>query len=178
MSNSDQLVLLESPRWESYELLDSGGGQKLERFDPYLFVRPEPQAIWSPALPDSRWREAHAIFRTTGEESGGHWLPQAKLAEKWRMSYSMSALDGSMLPFWAMTTPGRHLGVFPEAAAHWEFAAKCVRSAAQPIRVLNLFGYTGLASLAAAAAGAQVTHVDAKPGAGRPGGKTHSLDRG
>ena len=151
--------LLESSNWKDYELLDSGDGLKLERFGKYIFARPESQAMWSRALPQSEWNNAHAVFQPTGEESGGHWDFKKKIDEKWVMSYPLP--HQSELKFIAMTTPGRHLGVFPEVAAHWDFMADSVQKAGQRPNILNLFGYTGLASLAAAAAGAQVTHVDA-----------------
>lgn len=146
--------LLESTQWKDYELLDSGDGLKLERFGGYVFSRPESQAMWSRALPASAWSNAHAVFQPSGEESGGHWDFKKKVDEKWIMEYGP-------LKFWAMTTPGRHLGVFPEVASHWDFMMDSVRTAKKPPNILNLFGYTGLASLAAASAGANVTHVDA-----------------
>lgn len=154
MQTSPPYTLLEAANWQDYELLDSGDGLKLERFGKYIFSRPESQAMWSRSMPASEWSNAHAVFQPTGEESGGHWDFKKKVEEKWEMKYGQ-------LKFWAMTTPGRHLGVFPEVAAHWDFMADSVRSANRSPKVLNLFGYTGLASLAAAAAGAQVTHVDA-----------------
>ena len=174
--------LLESPNWTDYALLDSGDGLKLERFGPYTFVRPEVQAMWPRALPEEEWAQAHAVFQPSGEESGGHWEFKKKVAERWEMSHPLTPDPspggrGEPLRFWAMTTPGRHLGVFPECAAHWDWAAELihhrvhgehgevkkdsVNSAFSAVKVLNLFGYTGLATLAAAAAGAQVTHVDA-----------------
>jgi 23S rRNA (cytosine1962-C5)-methyltransferase len=163
--------LLESPNWSDYALLDSGDGLKLERFGPYTFVRPEVQAMWSRALPDKEWAQAHAVFQPTSEESGGHWKFEKKVAEKWEMQYPLPPSvppfsegkwgEERKLRFWAMTTSGRHLGVFPECAAHWDWSADLIQKAKRPIKVLNLFGYTGLATLAAAAAGAQVTHVDA-----------------
>jgi 23S rRNA (cytosine1962-C5)-methyltransferase len=151
-----EIHLLPSPRWTDYALLDSGDGQKLERFGPYTFVRPEVQALWTPALPAREWSAADAVFIPSGEESGGHWQHKKKVAEKWEMGY------GS-LRFTAMTTPGRHLGVFPECAAHWDWIAERIKNKTknESANVLNLFGYTGLATLAAAAAGAKVTHVDA-----------------
>ncbi len=155
------ITLLTSPNWKDYELLDSGEGQKLERFGPYTFVRPDVQALWKKSLASSRWHSAHAFFQPTGEESGGHWKVEKKLPESWEMSYP---LPSSALRFTAMTTPGRHLGVFPEGAAHWDWISRLVSMRAKqdaPPNVLNLFGYTGLASLAAAVAGARVTHVDA-----------------
>lgn len=148
------LTLLESPNWNDYELLDSGDGLKLERFGPYRFSRPEAQAVWKRARPDSFWRDVHGIFQPSSEESGGHWVLRKPVEDKWVMRY-----EG--IKFWAMTTPGRHLGVFPEVAAHWDWYAGLIEKASRPVKVLNLFGYTGLASLMAARAGAQVTHLDA-----------------
>jgi 23S rRNA (cytosine1962-C5)-methyltransferase len=157
--------LLESDRWSDYALLDSGDGWKLERFGKYVFARPEAQAMWKRASSSMDWSAAHAVFQPTGEESGGHWSVKRQIEEKWKMQYPLALTGAGRRPhdlhFWAMTTPGRHLGVFPEVAAHWDFLAKRTQAAGRPIKMLNLFGYTGLASLAAAAAGAQVTHVDA-----------------
>lgn len=168
MAKDISLILLDSPNWVDYKLLDSGDGLKLERFGPYTFVRPEVQAMWRRTLPQNVWQSAHAVFQAAAEESGGHWNFHKKVAERWEMKYRFDvagarpgASGRSELRFWTMTTPGRHLGVFPEAAAHWDFAADLIQSANRPVNVLNLFGYTGLASLAAAMAGAQVTHVDA-----------------
>ena len=184
-----EIHLLSSPNWTDYELLDSGDGQKLERFGPYTFVRPEVQALWTRSLPAEKWQAAHAVFQPSGEESGGHWSFNKKVAEKWEMSYPLTPLgppisksrNGGMqggLKFSVMTTPGRHLGVFPECAAHWDWMSALIHhrvhrehgekqkgfsvdSAGSVVNILNLFGYTGLASLACAAAGAKVTHVDA-----------------
>src|SRR5512141_576733 len=159
MTTSLPFTLLESTRWKDYALLDSGDGLKLERFGKYVFVRPESQAMWKRTL-DSEWQNAHAVFQPTGEESGGHWGFKKKVDEQWDMHYPLPHSQ-SGLKFKVMTTPGRHLGVFPEVASHWDFMADLVKRADSQPKVLNLFGYTGLASLAAAAAGAQVTHVDA-----------------
>jgi 23S rRNA (cytosine1962-C5)-methyltransferase len=189
-----EIHLLSSPHWKDYELLDSGDGLKLERFGPYTFVRPEVQALWTRSLPAASWDSAHAVFQPSGEESGGHWEFRKKVPDQWEMNYPLASsplreeiLSGSLrqgvvagvnssLRFSVMTTPGRHLGVFPECAAHWDWMAELIldhyvdtqkdnpgNSAVKgsPANVLNLFGYTGLASLACAAAGAKVTHVDA-----------------
>jgi 23S rRNA (cytosine1962-C5)-methyltransferase len=165
MTNSPIYSLLEAAKWRDYELLDSGDGLKLERFGKYVFERPESQAMWSRALPESEWRNAHAVFQPTGEESGGHWDFKKKVDEKWVMSYPLALAPLSPeggLQFWVMPTPGRHLGVFPETASHWDWLSGLIQHRAdKDTNVLNLFGYTGLASLAAAAAGAKVTHVDA-----------------
>ncbi len=172
MRNLPSFTLLEANRWQDYELLDSGDGQKLERFGKYVFARPESQAMWSRFLPRSEWDRAHGVFIPTGEESGGHWQLKKQVDEKWTMTYPLPAERN--LRFIVMTTPGRHLGVFPEVAAHWDFMADAIsgvqslptfdsprQEMSDSVKVLNLFGYTGLASLAAAAAGASVTHVDA-----------------
>jgi 23S rRNA (cytosine1962-C5)-methyltransferase len=164
-----EIIPLSSPNWTDYELLDSGEGQKMERFGPYTFARPEVQALWSKALPQDVWQKVHAIFQPTGEESGGHWEFKKKMAEKWEMRYgltpSLSPDRIGELRFWVQTTPGRHLGVFPECAANWDWMREAIKQNSKnknrDVNVLNLFGYTGLATLAAAAMGAKVTHVDA-----------------
>jgi 23S rRNA (cytosine1962-C5)-methyltransferase len=197
-----EIHLLASPDWKDYELIDSGDGLKLERFGSYTFIRPEVQALWTRSLPSSSWDTAHAIFQPSGEESGGHWKFLKTVPNQWEMKYPLStgrSIHSSQnsikigdLCFWAMTTPGRHLGVFPECGAQWDWMAGLIRDRRiethklrtvpeeskvietsprdkkgsstikdDNVKVLNLFGYTGLASLACAAAGAQVTHVDA-----------------
>ena len=171
MTSSQPYTFLESARWTDYALLDSGDGLKLERFGKYIFVRPEAQAMWKRSL-DVEWKQAHAVFQPTGEESGGHWDFKKKVEEKWEMHYPLTVAPSLRsapqstngrreLKFWIMTTPGRHLGVFPEVAAHWDWFSSLIAPSKREINVLNLFGYTGLASLAAAAAGAKVTHIDA-----------------
>jgi 23S rRNA (cytosine1962-C5)-methyltransferase len=162
ITSSQPFTFLESSHWTDYALLDSGDGLKLERFGNYVFVRPESQAMWKRSL-DVEWKQAHAVFQPTGEESGGHWDFKKKVDEKWEMRYILdpSLVEKGELKFWVMTTPGRHLGVFPEVGAHWDWFSGLITQAKREINVLNLFGYTGLASLAAAAAGAKVTHVDA-----------------
>lgn len=150
---STHFTWLEATNWQDYALLDSGDGLKLERFGKYIFVRPESQAMWKRSL-DVEWKNAHAVFIPSGEESGGHWDFKKQVDEKWEMLYGK-------LRFWTMTTPGRHLGVFPEVAAHWDWFSGLIANTKREINVLNLFGYTGLATLAAASAGARVTHVDA-----------------
>ncbi len=173
-----EIHLLSSPRWKDYELLDSGNGLKLERFGSYSFIRPEIQALWRPSLPIASWDSADAVFQPSGEESGGHWLIKKKIREQWEMTYPLpdnaSYSSGAIvklnreLRFIVMTTPGRHLGLFPECASHWDWMGEQINSYVQPpipqktpLNILNLFGYTGLATLICAAAGAKVTHVDA-----------------
>ncbi len=151
---SPQLLLQESPDWQDYELVDSGDGFKLERYGKYLLKRPEPEAVWRPALPENTWKSAHAFFRTSSEENGGHWETLKPMEERWAMQYKG-------LKFWTQLSASRHLGVFPEQASQWDWLQSQIQAANRPLQVLNLFGYTGLATLAAAAAGGRVTHVDA-----------------
>ena len=139
--------------WADYELLDSGGRAKLERYGPYTFVRPESQAGWRRGLPDEQWRRADAEFEATTGGDRGVWRWRRPAVDRWSMSYGD-------LRFWAQAAPFRHLGVFPEQAGQWDWIAGRVAAAGRPVNVLNLFGYTGLATLAAARAGARVTHVD------------------
>lgn len=146
--------LLVTPPWPDYELLDSGGGRKLERYGPYRVIRPEPQALWTPALLEADWGSADAVFDAEGSEEGGRWRSSPGLPESWTLAYGP-------LRFQAQLTPFRHLGLFPEQASQWDWMAERISGAGSPVKVLNLFAYTGLASLAAAAAGAEVVHVDA-----------------
>lgn len=164
------LELLTTDPWSDYALVDSGGGQKLERYGRYTFIRPEPQAAWKPSLPEREWKAAHAVFQPAQEESGGHWQFHKPVEASWSMTYKA-------LKFRAQTTAGRHLGVFPEQAAHWDWVNERLRSAGRPARVLNLFGYTGLATLAAAQAGASVTHVDASKKSVAWGRENQALSR-
>lgn len=149
-------LILETEPSEDYALLDSGNGQKLEQYGPYRIVRPEGQALWLPAWGEAEWAKADAVFTgNTDEEGMGRWhFPRVALGETWPMAY-----DG--IPFHGRFTSFRHVGVFPEQASHWSYMDRLIRDAGRPVRVLNLFGYTGLASLVAARAGAEVTHVDA-----------------
>lgn len=139
--------------WQDYALLDSGQGRKLERFGPVTLIRPEAQASWQPALPRADWDAAHAVFEASSQ-NGGRWLPRQPLPPRWEMGYGA-------LRFWVQASQSRQVGLFPENAVHWDWIAAQIRHASQPLRVLNLFGYTGLATLSAAQAGAHVTHVDA-----------------
>ena len=140
--------------WADYALLDSGGGRKLERYGPYRVVRPEPQCLWSPRLPASEWERADAVFDPTDEEDAGRWRFNGTPEQVWPLAWGEARFQGRFTAF-------RHLAFFPEQAANWAWLEARVRAAAGAPRVLNLFGYTGVASLVMAAAGAAVTHVDA-----------------
>jgi 23S rRNA (cytosine1962-C5)-methyltransferase len=149
-------LILEVEPNNDYALLDSGDGEKLEQYGPYRIVRPEGQAIWQKALPAREWQGADAVFTgNTDEEGMGRWrFPKTPLGETWPMRH-----DG--IDYLGRFTSFRHVGVFPEQASHWSHMEGLIRAAGRPVRVLNLFGYTGLASLVAARAGAEVAHVDA-----------------
>lgn len=151
------------PEWEDYELVDCGGFEKLERFGRYVTVRPEPQAIWHKSLPEEEWeRMASAVFRRdANSEERGRWLLGAGMPEQWRIDYRYR---GMSLRMRLGLTSFKHVGVFPEQGENWNFIYDSVaelkaRLGREP-RVLNLFAYTGGASLAARSAGAEVTHVD------------------
>ena len=148
------IEILSAERWKDYELLDSGNGLKLERFGPYSFIRPEHQAVWKTASERRIWDNAQASFVATNEESGGHWSFRVAVPDSWLMNYHE-------LLFKARPANSRHLGVFPEQAVHWDWISQLIKNTGRSVNVLNLFGYTGLATLAAAKAGAKVTHVDA-----------------
>ena len=154
MNLPSQIKLTPSPDWKDYALLDSGDGKTLERFGKYLLIRPRPQAIWSPALPSSEWKKANAMLVEEKQEYGGKWNILNPMEKSWPISYKD-------LRFQLQLSSSRHVGVFPEQATHWDWIRERIETGKKPFRVLNLFGYTGLATLAAAAAGAEVTHVDA-----------------
>jgi 23S rRNA (cytosine1962-C5)-methyltransferase len=140
--------------WGDYALLDSGAGRKLERYGPYTVVRPEPQCLWTPRLPTDRWDNADAVFDPSDEEDAGRWRFKGRPKEVWPLSWGKAKFHGRFTAF-------RHLAFFPEQAANWAWLDEKVRGSGGQPRVLNLFGYTGVASLVMAAAGAAVTHVDA-----------------
>jgi 23S rRNA (cytosine1962-C5)-methyltransferase len=140
--------------WTDYALLDSGAGRKLERFGPWTVTRPEPQCLWPPSLPATVWHESHAVFEPADEEEAGRWKLSAAVPASWPISWRD-------VRFQARLTAFRHLAVFPEQAANWTWLSDRVRGSTHAPKILNLFGYTGVASLACAAAGAAVTHVDA-----------------
>lgn len=144
-----------------YELLDTGVFEKLERFGKYVLRRPEPQAVWDKAMPESEWQKrAHASFFRKGEKDAeaGSWQVKPGMPDRWMVSYKSDCLNLRMR---LALTAFKHVGIFPEQAENWDYIAGCLSKIKTPSpRVLNLFAYTGGASLAACAAGADVTHVD------------------
>jgi len=151
---ADAPVALRTLGWPDYALIDSGGGRKLERYGRLRVVRPEPQCLWRPQLAPGDWDVADAVFDPEGEDDAGRWrfagAPLGRFELGWRG-----------VKFWGRFTPFRHLGFFPEQAANWDWLDQRIRTSGSPLKILNLFGYTGVASLACSAAGASVTHVDA-----------------
>jgi 23S rRNA (cytosine1962-C5)-methyltransferase len=157
-------LILHPTKWNDYSLIDSGYGRKLERFGPFLFSRPEPQALWSQNLSRKIWDNAAGTFLSSSaledKDEGGKWSLKENIPERWEMSYEN-------IKFYAMPTAFRHLGFFPDQSPHWIWAAQKINkfilntSTRNPPKILNLFGYSGLASLHAAVNGASVTHVDA-----------------
>jgi 23S rRNA (cytosine1962-C5)-methyltransferase len=150
------MVLLTPKNWVDYELLDSGNGKRLERFGKFILVRPDPQCLWKPLLPVTKWQQADAVFESEGREKG-RWVKKNPVPNSWQIAYQDLKFSVHLSPF-------KHTGVFPEQAVHWEFIQKVISHRSSVVskpKVLNLFGYTGIASLAAASAGAEVTHIDA-----------------
>ena len=141
--------------WKESGLLECGGGEKLERWGRQILVRPDPQAIWETDHKNAGWRQANARY-SRSSTGGGHW-DQRKLPEQWPIAYKDLCFQVKPMNF-------KHTGLFPEQAANWDFAMEQIRNAGRPIRVLNLFAYTGGATVACAAAGASVCHVDAAKG--------------
>ncbi len=141
--------------WKDYEVLDCTGGEKLERWDKYTLVRPDPQVIWETPKRHPGWREYNARYERS-HTGGGQWNTK-KLPEKWQIRYKELTFQVKPMNF-------KHTGIFPEQAANWDWAMDKIRHAGRPISVLNLFAYTGGATIACAAAGASVCHVDAAKG--------------
>lgn len=156
-------------QWRDYEVLDTGDGEKLERWGGIVLRRPDPQVIWPKADP-ALWDAAQATYMRS-DTGGGHWEFREKLPDRW-------VIGLNNLKFYVKPTGFKHTGLFPEQAANWAFMQERIRAAGawgRPPRVLNLFAYTGGATLACAAAGAHVTHVDAGQGHGALGARNRDL---
>lgn len=147
------MKILTPSHFGDYELLDSGNGCRLERFANYTVSRPDPQIIWQPRLSSQSWDRADAVFEKTHTDKG-RWHCSPEMEKGWNMSFEN-------LKFHIRLSPFKHTGVFPEQAVHWEWMTGLIKKAKRPPQVLNLFAYTGVATVVAAAAGAKVTHVDA-----------------
>lgn len=147
--------------WRDFELLDAGSGEKLERWGRFVLRRPDPQAIWPQQLDAKVWNKADAWYHRSSS-GGGDWEFFSKMPERWKVSYPLGATP---LQFYIKTMGFKHTGLFPEQAVNWQWIYEKIRTASRPVRVLNLFSYTGAATVAAAAGGAgEVVHVDASKG--------------
>lgn len=146
------MKIISTPGFDDYELLDSGNAKRLERFGKYIIAKPDPQAVWNTKKDKLIWDKADATYIQNGNK--GEWLNKNKVPEKWLLHYKN-------LSFYCRLTPFKHTGVFPEQVLNWDFIQEKIEKAGREINVLNLFGYTGISTLAAAASGARVTHLDA-----------------
>jgi 23S rRNA (cytosine1962-C5)-methyltransferase len=142
--------------WKDYELIDCSDGERLERWGDIILVRPDPQVIWKTPKENPLWFNPHAIYNRSNT-GGGQWERLRPIPDSWFIRYGNLQFALKPMGF-------KHTGLFPEQAVNWDTMAALIRKADRPIRVLNLFGYTGAATLACAAAGAHVTHVDASKG--------------
>lgn len=145
-----------SDGWQDYELMDTGDGERLERWGRFVLRRPDPQVIWPATLDKKAWNEIHGHY-TRSSTGGGKWNFLKELPERWNISYRS-------LKFYVRPTGFKHTGLFPEQAVNWDWLARLIKTRNSSVRVLNLFAYTGGATLAAASAGAEVCHVDAAKG--------------
>ncbi len=142
--------------WKEYELIDASAGERLERWGGVVLVRPDPQIIWNTPKTHPLWKEAHARYLRSSS-GGGRWEIRKPVPPVWKIGYGGLTFRLKLMGF-------KHTGLFPEQAVNWDFAEKKIRGAGRPVRVLNLFGYTGAATLACLKAGARVCHVDASRG--------------
>lgn len=145
-----------SDKWKEYELLDCTNGERLERWGDIILIRPDPQVIWKTGRRHPMWRKANARYNRS-QSGGGHWELLGKLPDRWEIAYGD-------LKFNIKTMGFKHTGLFPEQAANWDLVREMIESADRPLKVLNLFAYTGGATVAALKSGAHVTHVDASKG--------------
>ncbi|MCX6753355.1 MAG: class I SAM-dependent methyltransferase [Candidatus Nomurabacteria bacterium] len=152
--NKNSIKIFYTETKSDYELLDTGEGQKLERFGPYTFARPYENAVWNKTLDKKEWEKADGVFIAGKAGAKPTWKMKTKLPKNWVMSHRD-------VKFYATPTSFRHLSFFPEQASHWDFINTEIKNAGRRIKFLNLFGYTGVASLSALSADADVTHIDA-----------------
>jgi 23S rRNA (cytosine1962-C5)-methyltransferase len=157
-----QVQALSPERWKAYELLDSGNGNKLERFGSHTIIRPEPQAVWDASLTRREWDKLTDVVFVPKSSSSGTWTKHNPVADRWEIIYPLKI--GAEIHFRLGLTAFKHVGVFPEQAVNWEYIADAIadlkKRQREPVRFLNLFAYTGGASLAACAAGAETYHLD------------------
>ena len=142
--------------WQDYELLDTSRGERLERWGEIILIRPDPQILWDTPRRDPRWKQAHARYHRSNT-GGGQWERYRPIPDSWQIAYGDLQFALKPMGF-------KHTGLFPEQAVNWDLMAHLIEKENRPVKVLNLFGYTGAATLACVAAGAHVTHVDASKG--------------
>ena len=142
--------------WKDYELLDTSRGERLERWGDIILIRPDPQILWDTPRRDPRWKQAHARYHRSNT-GGGQWERYRPILDSWQISYGDLQFALKPMGF-------KHTGLFPEQATNWDLMSDLIKKENRPVKVLNLFGYTGAATLACVAAGAHVTHVDASKG--------------
>ena len=142
--------------WKDYELLDCSDGERLERWGDVILIRPDPQVIWKTPKKHPMWKNANARYLRSST-GGGHWEILRKTPDSWRINYKDLSLNVKTMGF-------KHTGIFPEQAVNWDYTAEIIKKADRPVKVLNLFSYTGGATVACLKAGAQVVHVDASKG--------------
>ncbi len=145
-----------SDKWVDYELIDASSGERLERWGDIILIRPDPQIIWNTKRENPLWKQAHARYHRSNS-GGGQWQVYKKIPQQWSMKYRDLVFNVKPMGF-------KHTGIFPEQATNWDFASEIIRNADRQLNVLNLFGYTGCATLACLNAGAKVCHVDASKG--------------
>ena len=143
-------------KWIDYELIDTSRGERLERWGDILLIRPDPQILWDTPRKDPRWKQAHARYHRSNT-GGGQWERYRPIPDSWQIAYGDLQFALKPMGF-------KHTGLFPEQAVNWDKMAELIKKENRPVKVLNLFGYTGAATLACVAAGAHVTHVDASKG--------------
>jgi 23S rRNA (cytosine1962-C5)-methyltransferase len=154
------MQLLTPQNFADYELIDVGNFEKLERFGQYITIRPEPQAVWDKTLSNTEWEKRAHIKFMSRSSSSGEWKKLKQMPDQWHIKYAINNSD-AVIKFRLGLTSFKHVGIFPEQASNWDFIFETIKKMSTPQpKVLNLFAYTGGASLAAKAAGADVTHVD------------------
>lgn len=145
-----------SSDWQDYQLLDCSSGERLERWGKVTLIRPDPQVVWQTPKTHPLWRKADAVYHRSNT-GGGKWEVRSRIPDRWEIGYRDLRFNVKTMGF-------KHTGVFPEQAVNWDYVSEKIRTANRPVKVLNLFGYTGAATVSALKAGAQVVHVDASKG--------------
>ncbi len=153
-ANITVMIYITPTRWKEYRLIDSGDFEKLEQFGNYITRRPEPQAVWNKSLPESEWQKLSTVDFVARSSNNGDWIKHKNCLDTWQIKYDALNLTCNL-----KLTAFKHVGLFPEQAVNWDYIYSLCK-ANSDLRVLNLFGYTGMASVAARAGGATVTHLD------------------